>query len=87
MMAAATRRRRGERLVRIARDVPTVSCIVGFAGCAVLTGAGAVLYTSGVRPGDAAGIHCVRVSYSTGVRRGCRPGSRVADEEGSRRAC
>ena len=43
-----------ERVVPIAPDVPTdVSCIVG---CAVLTGAGAVLYTAGVRPGDSVAV-------------------------------
>ena len=43
-----------ERVVRIAPDAPTdVSCIVG---CAVLTGAGAVTYTAGVRPGDSVAV-------------------------------
>ncbi len=41
-------------VVKIPRDAPTdVTCIVG---CAVLTGAGAVLHTAGVRPEDSVAI-------------------------------
>lgn len=44
----------GERVVGIAPDAPTdVSCIVG---CAVLTGAGAVMHTARVRPGDSVAV-------------------------------
>ena len=52
-----------EHVVGIAQDAPTdVSCIVG---CAVLTGAGAVMHTAGVRPGDSVavfGVGGVRLS-------------------------
>ena len=45
---------RGEYVVPISKDDPTdVSCIVG---CAVLTGAGAVLNTARVRPGDSVAV-------------------------------
>ncbi len=44
----------GQLLVPISKDEPTdVSCIVG---CAVLTGAGAVMNTAQVRPGDSVAI-------------------------------
>lgn len=44
----------GEYVVRISKDDPTdVSCIVG---CAVLTGAGAVLNTARVRPGNSVAV-------------------------------
>ena len=44
----------GEHVVPIAPDAPTdVSCIVG---CAVLTGAGAVLHTANVRPGESVAV-------------------------------
>ena len=43
-----------EHVVGIAHDAPTdVSCIVGYA---VLTGAGAVMYTARVRPGDSVAV-------------------------------
>ena len=52
-----------EHVVGIAQDAPTdVSCIVG---CAVLTGAGAVMHTAGLRPGDSVavfGVGGVRLS-------------------------
>ena len=45
---------RGELVVGISKEEPTdVSCIVG---CAVLTGAGAVLNTARVRPGDSVAV-------------------------------
>ena len=44
----------GEHVVGIADDAPTdLSCIIG---CAVLTGAGAVQHTAGVRPGDSVAV-------------------------------
>ena len=44
----------GEHVVGIAADAPTdLSCIIG---CAVLTGAGAVQHTAGVRPGDSVAV-------------------------------
>ena len=44
----------GEHVVGIAADAPTdLSCIIG---CAVLTGAGAVQRTAGVRPGDSVAV-------------------------------
>ncbi len=47
----------GEYVVPIAKDVPTdVSCLVG---CAVLTGAGAVLNTAKVRPGESVAVYGV----------------------------
>ena len=47
----------GELVVGIPKDEPTdVSCIVG---CAVLTGAGAVLNTARVRPGDSVAVYGV----------------------------
>ena len=45
----------GDYVVPIAKDVPTdISCIVG---CAVLTGAGAVLNTAKVRPGESVAVY------------------------------
>ena len=47
----------GEFVVPISKDAPTdVSCIVG---CAVLTGAGAVLNTAKVRPGESVAVYGV----------------------------
>ena len=47
----------GEYVVPISKEAPTdVSCIVG---CAVLTGAGAVLNTARVRPGDSVAVYGV----------------------------
>jgi Zn-dependent alcohol dehydrogenase len=45
----------GDYVVPIASDIPTdISCIVG---CAVLTGAGAVLNTAKVRPGESVAVY------------------------------
>ena len=45
----------GDYVVPITKDVPTdISCIVG---CAVLTGAGAVLNTAKVRPGESVAVY------------------------------
>jgi len=47
----------GDYVVPIPKDVPTdISCIVG---CAVLTGAGAVLNTAKVRPGESVAVYGV----------------------------
>ena len=47
----------GDHVVPIPKDVPTdISCIVG---CAVLTGAGAVLNTAKVRPGESVAVYGV----------------------------
>ena len=44
----------GEYVVQISKDYPTdVTCLIG---CAVLTGAGAVLNTAKVRPGDSVAV-------------------------------
>ena len=48
---------RGDLVVKISKEDPTdISCIVG---CAVLTGAGAVLNTARVRPGDSVAVYGV----------------------------
>lgn len=47
----------GELVVRVPADTPSdISCIVG---CAVLTGAGAVMNTAKVRPGDSVAVYGV----------------------------
>ena len=53
-------------VIRIGHDDPTdVSCIVG---CAVLTGAGAVMYTAGVKPGDSVAVFGVGGVGASAIR-------------------